>query len=133
MSECQKCLATPCQCAFADAVIAAEKKSELALATGSERMMWRLSWRISTKPVKVIMLGGDQIKVVGSCRISQSLDERHESYHDTYKDAMLRFLANAQRDVNDAKKELANAQRHLKTVNAKWMSYCASSNEGAKP
>lgn len=33
--ECQKCLAAPCQCAFADAVIAERKQSELAPVSGS--------------------------------------------------------------------------------------------------
>ncbi len=33
--ECQKCLAMPCQCAFADAVIKAKEESSLAAMPGS--------------------------------------------------------------------------------------------------
>lgn len=99
-------------------------------ATGSEMLLWRVGWgRISAKPVKVIELGDGYIKVVGSCLNKQKRDDRNESYHDTYKDAMLRFLTDAQRDVNDAETKLANAKRRLKGARAKWMSYCASPNE----
>lgn len=98
--------------------------------TGSEMLLWRVRWgRISSKPVKCLDLGDGNIKVVGSCTIKQKRDDYNESYHDTYKAAVLRLLADAQRDVNRAKKELASAQRHLKTATAKWMSYCASPNE----
>lgn len=34
-AECQKCLASPCRCAWATAVIEAKKQSELAQASGS--------------------------------------------------------------------------------------------------
>jgi predicted Zn finger-like uncharacterized protein len=34
--ECQKCLATPCQCAFANAVIKAKEQSSLAAMPGSD-------------------------------------------------------------------------------------------------
>ena len=102
----------------------------LSVTLGSEMRLWRVGWgRISSKPVKCIELGNGEIKVVGSCMIKQKRDDRNESYHDTYKAAMLRFLTDAQRDVNEAKKKLANAQSRLKSANTKWMSYCASPND----
>lgn len=106
-----------------------EREAGLAATHGSEMLLWRVGWgRISSKPVKCLDLGNGEIKVVGSCLIKQKRDDYNESYHDTYKAAVLRLLADAQRDVNRAKKELASAHRHLKTATAKWMSYCASPN-----
>lgn len=96
---------------------------------GSEILLWRVDWRVSSKPVKCIELGDGKIKVIGSCMIKQKRDERDESYHETYKEALLRFLANAQRNVNGAAKHLKNAKRHLLVANAKWNSYLASPNE----
>lgn len=102
-------------------------------STANKLLLWCVSFgRISAKPVKVIDLGNGEIKVVGSCRIRQKRDERNESYHDTYKAALIRLLANAQHDVDDAKKELSNAQRRLKSVRAKWTSYCASPDDGTQ-
>lgn len=60
--------------------------------------------------------------------IKQKRDDRHESYHDTYKEAMMRLLANAQRELNDAEKQLAAAKRRLKAAQTKWSSYVASPN-----
>lgn len=110
-----------------------EREAGLAATHGSEMLLWRVGWgRISTKPVKCLDLGDGNIKVLGSCTITQKRDDYNESYHDTYKAAVLRFLADAQRDVNRAKKKLSSAQRHLKTATVKWMSYCASPNEKLK-
>lgn len=95
-----------------------------------ESLLWRVAWgRIASKPVRCSDLGDGYIKVVGSCLIKQRRDERNESYHDTYKAAMMRFLADAQRDANDAKKSLVNAQRRLKMAQTKWAGFCASPNK----
>lgn len=92
---------------------------------GSELMLWRVDWKISSKPEKCIELGNGKIKVVGSCRIWQLRDERNESYHDTYKEALTRYLSNAQRDVNDAAKRLKNAKNRLAVAKSKWNSFLA--------
>jgi hypothetical protein len=105
-----------------------KEPSSLAAMPGSEMHLWRVDWKISSKPVRVIWLGDGKIKVIASCRIEQKIDEGRESYHDTYNEAMMRFLTNAQRDVNDAKKKLAKAQSRLKAANRKWVSYVASPN-----
>ena len=105
-----------------------KEHTPLVAPIGSEMLMWRVDWKIYSKPVRVINLGDGNIKVVGSCMITQKLDDPRESYHETYKAALLRYLTNAQRDVNSAKKKLANAQNRLKSANAKWMSYLASPN-----
>jgi hypothetical protein len=98
-------------------------------ATGSAMHLWRCGCgRISTKPVKVINLGDGNIKVVGSCLITQKRDDRNESYHDNYAEAVSRLLVNAQRDVNEAKKKLDGAKRRLKAAQSKRMSYAASPN-----
>lgn len=98
-------------------------------AIGSEMLLWRAGWgRISAKPVKCIELGGGYIKVVGSCTIKQKRDDRHESYHDSYKEALMRLLTNAAREMKDAEKELASAKRRLGKAKAKWCNYVASPN-----
>lgn len=101
---------------------------------GSKMLLWSVSFgRISSKPVEVIELGDGEIKVVGSCRIKQKRDEFHESYHDTYKSAMTRLLADAQFDVNHAKKKLTNASRRFTSAKLKWNSYLAGSGDNKTP
>lgn len=78
------------------------------------RRLWRCGYvKPSAKPVKAIELGNGQIKVVGSCLIYQPMDQPNESYHDTYEDALRRFVANGERDLKRAETELAGAKRRL--------------------
>lgn len=90
--------------------------------------LWHLCYgRIKPKPVRAIDLGDGFIKVVGSYTTKEKRDDRNQSYHDSYKEALMRLVANAQRDVNQAKKELASAQRRLAKAQTKWASHIASS------
>lgn len=93
----------------------------------SKMLLWRVSYgRISSKPIAVIDLGDGNIKAADRCIIKQLRDGLHESYHSTYKEAVLRLLTNAQRDVNCAKKELDASKRRLSAAKSKWSSYLAS-------
>lgn len=90
-------------------------------STGLVRLLWRCGYvKPSAKPVKVIELGDGQIKVVGSCRIHQPIDQPNESYHESYDEALIRFVANGERDLKRAETELAGAKRRLKSRKAMW-------------
>ena len=85
------------------------------------RHLWRCGYvKPSAKPVTVIELGDGQIKVVGSCRIRQPLDQPNESYHESYEDALRRFVENGERDLKLAEAELAGAKRRLASRKAVW-------------
>lgn len=108
------------------------KVEPVTQSPSSEILLWCVSWgTISAKPKKCLDLGNGEIRVVGSCLIRQKRDDQNESYHDTYHQAMIRFVADAQRDVNNAKKQLANAKRRLKNAKTKWNSYVANPNHNA--
>ncbi len=83
-------------------------------------LMWRVDWKVSKKPVPVIMLGEGEIKVVGRCRISQPLIDSHESYHATEAEAIQKLLENATNDVAMAKHKLKLAKDRLKRLAKKY-------------
>lgn len=95
------------------------------LPDGPRKVLWRVTWKVWPKPVEVIELENGFIKVVGSCLIQQKRDQAHESYHDTQKEAVMRFLVDRQRDVNQAKKDLLKAQNRLKSARSKWTAFCS--------
>lgn len=94
-------------------------------STSLVRLLWRCGYvKPSAKPVKVIELGDGQIKVVGSCQIHQPIDQPNESYHESYEDALRRFVANGERDLKRAETELAGAKRKLASRKAMWTKHC---------
>lgn len=91
------------------------------------RHLWKCGYvKPSAKPVKVIELGDGKIKVAGSCRMQQPLDQPDESYHESYEDALRRFVANGERDLKRAEAELAGAKRRMASRKAMWTKHCES-------